>query len=222
MCLPILHLWSYDSTVRLWDIERGTCIHALTRHQESVYSVAFSPDGQYLATGAFDKCVHIWNTQVRQLPHTGNAGEAQSRLEVVLFHVISFFSCMEKSTVLKNRSVIFCVMSCKNCPSSSVCFCASDVIVYVQRCRWDASTLSVSCKFASVSVKMTSSLLDWLCVDVCTFMCVSEWCIGEQLQGNGGHIWSLLECNWGQSGSLCIRWISKCPFSSCPRAFIKI
>ena len=55
---------SFDSTVRLWDVEHGVCIHTLTRHQEPVYSVAFSPDGAFLASGSFDKCVHIWNVQV--------------------------------------------------------------------------------------------------------------------------------------------------------------
>ena len=55
---------SFDSTVRLWDVERGQCVHKLTRHQEPVYSVAFSPDGKHIASGSFDKCVHIWNVQV--------------------------------------------------------------------------------------------------------------------------------------------------------------
>lgn len=64
-CFPCrLPSASFDSTVRLWDVERGVCIHTLTKHQEPVYSVAFSPDGKYLASGSFDKCVHIWNTQV--------------------------------------------------------------------------------------------------------------------------------------------------------------
>ncbi|XP_062941157.1 F-box-like/WD repeat-containing protein TBL1X [Cynocephalus volans] len=60
----------FDSTVRLWDVERGVCIHTLTKHQEPVYSVAFSPDGKYLASGSFDRCVHIWNTQSGSLVHS--------------------------------------------------------------------------------------------------------------------------------------------------------
>ncbi|XP_013405312.1 F-box-like/WD repeat-containing protein TBL1XR1 [Lingula anatina] len=59
----ILASASFDSTVRLWDVDRGICIHTLTKHQEPVYSVAFSPDGKFLASGSFDKCVHIWNVQ---------------------------------------------------------------------------------------------------------------------------------------------------------------
>ena len=61
---------SFDSTVRLWDVERGQWIHTLTKHTEPVYSVAFSPDGKFLASGSFDKCVHIWSTQSGQLVHS--------------------------------------------------------------------------------------------------------------------------------------------------------
>jgi len=61
---------SFDSTVRLWDVERGDCLHTLTRHKEPVYSVAFSPDGKYIASGSFDKCVHIWNTATGRLVHS--------------------------------------------------------------------------------------------------------------------------------------------------------
>lgn len=61
---------SFDSTVRLWDVERGVCVHTLTKHTEPVYSVAFSPDGKYLASGSFDKCVHIWSTQSGQWLHS--------------------------------------------------------------------------------------------------------------------------------------------------------
>lgn len=61
---------SFDSTVRLWDVERGECLNTLTRHTEPVYSVAFSPDGKFLASGSFDKCVHIWSARSGQLVHS--------------------------------------------------------------------------------------------------------------------------------------------------------
>ncbi|XP_064455683.1 F-box-like/WD repeat-containing protein TBL1XR1 isoform X3 [Ornithodoros turicata] len=66
----ILASASFDSTVRLWEVERGVCLYTLTKHTEPVYSVAFSPDGKYLASGSFDKCVHIWSTQTGNLIHS--------------------------------------------------------------------------------------------------------------------------------------------------------
>ncbi|CAF1171337.1 unnamed protein product, partial [Didymodactylos carnosus] len=61
---------SFDSTVRLWDVERGSCLHTLMKHSEPVYSVAFSPDGRFLATGSFDKCIHIWEIQRGDIVHS--------------------------------------------------------------------------------------------------------------------------------------------------------
>jgi len=54
---------SFDSTIRLWDPETGTCNHVLDKHTDPVYSVAFSSNGQYLASGSFDKCLHIWSVK---------------------------------------------------------------------------------------------------------------------------------------------------------------
>ena len=48
--------------------EAGACSHVLDKHREPVYSVAFSPDGQYLASGSFDRCMHIWSVKVRDEP----------------------------------------------------------------------------------------------------------------------------------------------------------
>lgn len=61
---------SFDSTVRLWEVERGTCLHSLTKHDEPVYSVSFSPDGKLIASGSFDRWIHIWSTNSGELVHS--------------------------------------------------------------------------------------------------------------------------------------------------------
>lgn len=67
---------SFDSTVKLWDVEKGECIQTLCKHTEPVYSVAFNPTGDYIASGSFDKCLHIWGVKDGQLikTHRGNSG----------------------------------------------------------------------------------------------------------------------------------------------------
>jgi len=68
----ILATASFDTTIKLWDINTGKCIQSLTKHKEPVYSIAFSPDGDYLASGSFDRCLHIWSVKDGQLIKTFN------------------------------------------------------------------------------------------------------------------------------------------------------
>ena len=41
---------AHDFKVKLWDISRGDCLKTYTGHTKEVYSVAFSNDGQTLAS----------------------------------------------------------------------------------------------------------------------------------------------------------------------------
>ncbi|CAI8583130.1 unnamed protein product [Vicia faba] len=61
---------SFDSTVKLWDVELGKLIHSLNGHRQPVYSVAFSPNGEYIASGSLDKSLHIWSLKEGKIVRT--------------------------------------------------------------------------------------------------------------------------------------------------------
>lgn len=54
---------SFDSTVRIWEPAHGAAKATLTlaRHFGPVFSIAFSPCGQYLASGSSDRNMLIWS-----------------------------------------------------------------------------------------------------------------------------------------------------------------
>ncbi|MXW63908.1 MAG: WD40 repeat domain-containing protein, partial [Bacteroidetes bacterium SB0668_bin_1] len=50
-----------DGTVRLWDVAMRSHIATLRGHRYWITSVAFSPDGNMLASGAWDCFINLWD-----------------------------------------------------------------------------------------------------------------------------------------------------------------
>ena len=59
----ILASCSYDDTIRVWvddPQDDWDCVAILRGHTSTVWSIAFSPDGNYIASGSDDTTVRIW------------------------------------------------------------------------------------------------------------------------------------------------------------------
>jgi hypothetical protein len=53
---------SWDSTLRLWDLNSGQTTKRFVGHSKDVLSVAFSTDNRQIVTGSRDKTIKLWNT----------------------------------------------------------------------------------------------------------------------------------------------------------------
>jgi guanine nucleotide-binding protein subunit beta-2-like 1 protein len=53
---------SWDGTLRLWDLKKGSTSRRFVNHTRDVLACAFSPDNRQIASGGRDKNLKIWNT----------------------------------------------------------------------------------------------------------------------------------------------------------------
>lgn len=75
----------FDETIRLWDIQRGTCHREIAAHSEAVTSVDMCADGTMIASSSYDGLMYVlranesrlWDTNaglcLRTLQHTDQA-----------------------------------------------------------------------------------------------------------------------------------------------------
>jgi WD40 repeat protein len=59
---------SRDATLRVWDVNEGTCLHVLVGHLAAVRCVQY--DGRLVVSGAYDYMVKVWNPERQECLHT--------------------------------------------------------------------------------------------------------------------------------------------------------
>nr|XP_046234883.1 apoptotic protease-activating factor 1 isoform X1 [Scatophagus argus] len=62
--------WSFDGTVKLWDMESGEKLQDIETHQGAILSCHVSPDGCLFATTSADKTAKVWHCESWQCIHT--------------------------------------------------------------------------------------------------------------------------------------------------------
>jgi WD40 repeat protein len=59
-----------DTTVRVWDLDTGQCLHVFAGHSLEVAAVAFSEDGRCVISGGDDPTVRVWDLDTGLCSHT--------------------------------------------------------------------------------------------------------------------------------------------------------
>lgn len=70
--------WSYDHTVRLWEVTKTRALAVFKGHSDRVLCGAVSPDGRWAATGSRDQVLKLWDLAAqRELKSTRLLGEVR-------------------------------------------------------------------------------------------------------------------------------------------------
>jgi len=69
-----------DNSIKIWDLKAGQVVQSLKGHLDQINSIAFSPNGQLLASGSADKTIKVWNLKTGQAVQTyiGHSGSVNS------------------------------------------------------------------------------------------------------------------------------------------------
>lgn len=101
---------SRDTTLRVWDIETGRCLHVLLGHDAAVRCVQY--DGKLVVSGAYDNLVRVWDPETEACLHILKGHDLRvyslqvSRVNYYLstYYFITYVEITERNRVESVRS----------------------------------------------------------------------------------------------------------------------
>jgi WD40 repeat protein len=76
------HFKDMPCAIKLWDVGSLAETRSLKAHANSIFTLAFSPDGKTLASGSMDQTVKLWDPATGQLRETIVPGETSTSSEM--------------------------------------------------------------------------------------------------------------------------------------------
>ena len=67
---------SFDSTIKIWDVETGSELRSLSGHLGAVKALVWSPDGKWLVSGGNDRTLRIWDVNSGQEARKFDEGDS--------------------------------------------------------------------------------------------------------------------------------------------------
>lgn len=97
--IPMLVTGSYDKTIKLWHTLTGELLQTLEGHNNWVWSVAFSPNGNTLASCSHDRTIILWDCTTGEQLHV--LGEHIGPVKSVAFSYdgTTLASCSDDKTI---------------------------------------------------------------------------------------------------------------------------
>jgi WD40 repeat protein len=70
------HTENMPCTIKLWSVEPSVLLRTINAHSNSIFTVAFAPDGRTLVSGSMDQTVKFWDPATGRLRETIVPGES--------------------------------------------------------------------------------------------------------------------------------------------------
>jgi WD40 repeat protein len=72
---------SCDKTVKLWEVDNGTCLASFTGHTNAVTTVCFVDNDKYVYSAARDRSIRVWDLEQLEQPVASQTRRRQQRAE---------------------------------------------------------------------------------------------------------------------------------------------
>ena len=87
---------SSDTTLKMWDCQRGLCLSTLRTHKDYVKALAYAPDVDKVVSGGLDRQIYLWDiATLTSLTATNNTITSKPHVTIVKIESQNFYNSQQ-------------------------------------------------------------------------------------------------------------------------------